>query len=174
MTGQKLEDAKGAALVFVGMIDLAPGRSQVAVVRYDREADVVRELTREQATIEAAIRDLQVRSGTHIDKGLLAALGELQSPRHILHNLPVIVLLTDGLHTGVPGEELEAASVVRAAGVRLYTIGLGAEVDETALETMAGDDSRYFHAPDSDDLARIYAEIAQDVLCPGKDLWGGK
>ena len=46
MTGQKIEDAQAAALLFVGMIDLEPGRSQVAVVRYDREAEVVRELTR--------------------------------------------------------------------------------------------------------------------------------
>ena len=49
MTGQKIEDARAAALSFVGMIDLAPGRSQVAVVRYDREAEVVRELTRAPA-----------------------------------------------------------------------------------------------------------------------------
>jgi uncharacterized protein YegL len=174
MTGGKLEDAKTAALLFVGMIDLAPGRSQVAVVRYDREADVVRELTREQAAIEAAIRGLQVRSGTHIDKGLLAALGELQSKRHILRNMPVVVLLTDGLHTGVPGEELRAAQDVRDAGIRLYAIGLGDDVDEDVVITMVGDDSRYHHAPDSDDLARIYAEIALDLMCPGKELWGGK
>jgi Mg-chelatase subunit ChlD len=174
MTGRKLEDAKASALLFVGMIDLAPGRSQVAVVRYDREADVVRELTQEQAVIEEAIRGLLVRSGTHIDKGLVAALGELQSPRHVDRNMPVVVLLTDGLHTGVPGEELRAAQEVRDAGIRLYAIGLGVDVDEDTLMTMAGDNSRYYHAPDSDDLARIYAEIAQDLMCPGKDLWGGK
>ena len=39
---------------------------------------------------------------------------------------------------------------------------------------MAGDESRYYHAPDSADLARIYAEIAQDLMCPGKELWGGR
>ena len=154
MTGQKLEDAKEAALLFVGMIDLAPGRSQVAVVRYDREAEVVRELTRSRALIDAAIRSLQVRSGTHIDKGLRAALGELQSPRHVDRNTPVMILLTDGLQTGTPGEELRAAAEVRDAGVRLYTIGLGSDVDETALKTMAGDESRYYHAPDSADLAQ--------------------
>jgi Mg-chelatase subunit ChlD len=174
MAGQKLADAKSAALLFVDLIDLAPGRSQVAVIRFDREAEVVRELTRSRTLIEAAIRGLQVRSGTHIDKGLRTALGELQSPRHLDRNLPVMILLTDGLQTGTPGEELRAAAEVRGDSVLLYTIGLGSDVDETALKTMAGDETRYYYAPDSADLVRIYSEIAQDLRCPGKELWGGR
>jgi Mg-chelatase subunit ChlD len=174
MTGQKIGDAKGAALLFVGMVDLAPGSGQVAVVRYDREAEVVRELTHARATIEAAIRNLHVRSGTHIDKGLRTALGELQSPRHIERNQSVVILLADGLQTGAPGEELRAAAEVRAAGVRIYTIGLGADVDEATLRMIGGGDERYYFAPDSGDLARIYGEIAKDLTCPGVDLWGGR
>jgi Mg-chelatase subunit ChlD len=174
MAGQKSEDASSAALAFVGNIDLAPGRSQVAVVRYDREAEVVCELTRSRPLIEAAIRSLNVRSGTHIDKGLRTSLCELQSDRHLERNTQVIVLLTDGVQTGTPGEEIRAAAEVRAVGVRLYAIGLGDDVDEATLRTMAGSDERYYFAPDSGDLARIYSEIAQDLMCPGVDLWGGR
>ena len=174
MTGQKLEDAKEAALTFVGLIDLAPGRSQVAVVRFDREAEVLRELTNAPALIEAAIRNLPVRSGTHIDKGLRTALSELQSPRHLGRNAQVLILLTDGVQTGTPGEELRAAADVHAAGVLVYAIGLGEDVDETALRAIAGADERYYFAPDSGDLARIYGEIARDLMCPGVDLWGGR
>jgi len=174
MTDQKLEDAKSAALSFLTLIDLAPGRSQVAVVRFDREADVVRELTRSRALIEAAVRSLHVRSGTDIDKGLRTALAELQSPRHLERNAQVLILLTDGVQTGTPGEELRAGEEVRAAGVRVYTIGLGADVDAATLRTIAGADERYYFAPDSGDLARIYSEIAKDLMCPGVDLWGGR
>ncbi|MBN1606887.1 MAG: VWA domain-containing protein [Polyangiaceae bacterium] len=174
MTGPKIEDARGAALAFVGLIDLAPGRSQVAVVRYDREAEVVRELTNARALIEAAIRNLQVRSGTNIDKGLRTALGELQSPRHLDRNAQVLILLTDGVQTGTPGEELRAAAEAHAAGVMVYTIGLGADVDEATLRAIAGADDRYYFAPDSGDLARIYGEIARDLMCPGVDLWAGR
>jgi uncharacterized protein YegL len=172
MTGQKIVDAREAALLFVSKIDLAPNRSQVAVVRYDREAEVVSELTKARAVIEAAIRSLHVRSGTHIDKGLRAALAELRSPRRVGWNLPVVVLLTDGVQTGTPGEELKAAAEVRDAGVRLYTIGLGADVDEDTLRAIAGADERYYYSPDSADLARIYSEIAMDLMCAGK--WGGR
>ena len=174
MAGKKLEDAKAAALLFVDMVDLEPGRSQAAVVRYDREAEVVRELTRSRTLIDAAVRSLQVRSGTHIDKGLRTALGELQSARHLQRNAQVLILLTDGVQTGTPGEELRAAEEVHDAGVRVYTIGLGADVDEVTLREIAGADERYYFAPDSGDLARINGEIARDLMCPGVELWGGR
>jgi Mg-chelatase subunit ChlD len=166
MAGTKLEDAKAAAVAFVDQMDLTPGRDQVTVVRYDTEAEVSCRLTNARAVVEAAIRNLTSRSGTHIDKGLRLALAELQSARHLERNQPVIVLLTDGVQTGTPGEELRAAAEVRAAGVRLYAVGLGADVDAAALRAMAGDSARYHFAPDSADLARIYAEIASDIQCP--------
>jgi Ca-activated chloride channel family protein len=173
MNGQKLEGAKRAAAAFVGQMDLAPGNDQVAVVRYDAEAEVVCQLTNARAVIEATIRNLTTRSGTHIDKGLRLALGELQGPRRIERNLPVMVLLTDGIQTGTPGAELRAADEVRDAGVRLYTIGLGEDVNAAALQEMAGDRSRYHFAPAPADLARIYAEIASDILCapPADGFW---
>jgi len=64
---------------------------------------------------------------------------------------------------------------VRDAGVRLYTIGLGADADGATLREMAGDDARYHFAPDSADLARIYAEIAGEILCPAPEggFWPG-
>jgi Mg-chelatase subunit ChlD len=175
MAGKKLEDAKAAAAMFVGQMDLVPGRDQVAVVRYDTQAELVCQLTNARAVVDAAIRNLSSRVGTHIDAGLRTALAELQGPRHLERNTSVMILLTDGIQTGTPGEEVRAAAEVRAAGVRLYTIGLGADVDAATLREMAGDASRYRFAPDSADLARIYAEIASDILCPApsKGFWPG-
>jgi Mg-chelatase subunit ChlD len=173
MAGQKLADAKEAALAFVAQMDLSPqGGDQVAVVRFDRESETLHVLSRDRAGIEAAIAALASREGTHIDKGLTSALAELRSPRHELANTPVIVLLTDGIHNGEPGAEQRAAEEVRAAGVRLYVIGLGADVDAEALLRMAGDARRYFFAPDSSDLAGIYADIARDIVCPNVGFWG--
>jgi Mg-chelatase subunit ChlD len=176
MAGRKLDDAKAAAAAFVGQMDLAPGRDQVAVMRYDREAEVVCQLSHARAVIEAAIRGLTPRNWTHIDAGLRTALGELQSPRHLERNMSVMILLTDGVQTGTPGEELRAATEVRNAGVRLYTVGLGADVDAATLRDMAGDVSRYHFAPGSADLRRIYTEIASDITCPAPagGFWPGR
>jgi uncharacterized protein YegL len=173
MAGAKIEGAKAAALTFVGVMDLAEGRDQVAIVRFDAESEVAEALTSDRTAIEVAVRGLQVRQGTRIDKGLLDALAELRSERRSPVNTAVAVLLTDGIHNGEPGAELAAAREVRDAGIRLYTIGLGADVDGAALAEMAGDARRYYFAPNSGDLARIYGEIARDLMCPDVDLWGG-
>ena len=60
----------------------------------------------------------------------------------------------------------------RQARIRLYTIGRGTDVDESALVEMAGDRRRYYFAPDSRDLERIYGEIAYDIACPREGFWG--
>jgi hypothetical protein len=70
--------------------------------------------------------------------------------------------------------DLTAVAEVREAAIRLCAVGLEADVGEVALKTIAGDDDRHYHAPDSGDLASIYEEIAQDLMCPGVELWGGR
>lgn len=174
MAGDKLDAAKRAALFFVSLVDLEPGRSQVAVVRFDHDAELVRRLTRDRALVSGSIQGLEVRSGTRIDEGLLFALDELRSPRRARQNVPVIILLTDGVHNGVPGAEMRAAAEVRAAGVRFYAIGLGADVDAAKLNEMVGDEGRYYFAPNAGDLEKIYADIAADLVCPGREHWGGR
>ena len=171
MAGPKLAAAKDAALTFVDAMDFTPARDQVAIVRFDASADVVQELTSDGALVVAAISALQSRQGTHIDRGLRSALAELQSARRIDANLPVLVLLTDGRHTGDPGAELVAAQEVRDAGIHLYAIGVGADVDATTLIAMAGDEQHYYFAPDAGHLQHIYAEVAQDIQCPAAEVW---
>ncbi len=173
MSGQKLADAKSAAATFVGLLDLYPARDQVAVIRFDSEAELVHGLSADRPSVEAAIAALDSREGTHIDAGLRVALEELQGPRRIGNDTPVMVLLTDGIHTGEQGAEVAAAEEVRGAGIFLYTIGLGADVDAPSLIEMAGDVGRYYFAPDSSHLQRIYHEVARDIDCPAEMFWGG-
>jgi uncharacterized protein YegL len=172
MDGGKLSDAKEAAINFVRHLDLVPTHDQVGVVRFDSSAEVRIGLGRDQRSVEQAIRGLAARRGTRIDLGLLTALHELRGPRRLAANTGVMVLLTDGIQTAELGAELIAARAVRDEEVRLYTIGLGADVDEATLVEMAGDRSRYFFAPDSSHLLRIYQEVAYDIDCPAADFWG--
>jgi Mg-chelatase subunit ChlD len=83
-------------------MDLASGRDQVTVVRFDTTAEVVQQLTSDRAALMAAIEGLSSRQGTHIDAGLRGALTELQSSQRSPSNKRVIVLLTDGIQTGTP------------------------------------------------------------------------
>ena len=172
MRGRKIVDARAAAAAFVDAMDLGPGGDQVAVVRFDSEAELTQPLSADRAIVQAAIAGLQTRSGTRIDQGLLAALAEMRSERRVLTSEPVIVLMTDGVQTiGLPSDPLDAARSAREAGVTLFTIGLGADVDEATLLAMAGSPERYRYAPDSGALAEIYADIAKEIRCPEEELW---
>ncbi|MCE7938165.1 MAG: VWA domain-containing protein, partial [Chloroflexi bacterium CFX6] len=58
-----------------------------------------------------------------------------------------------------------AAERARAAGVTVFTIGLGADVDGDLLAGLAGDPSRYAYAPDAAALGAIYRRVAEGIPC---------
>jgi Ca-activated chloride channel family protein len=95
----------------------------------------------------------------------------------------VVVLLTDGVNNAGNIAPLDAAHAAKAAGVRIYTIGIGAtemsipdlfgthtvnpsaDLDENMLRTMATQTGgRYFRATDASQLADAYRAI--DALEP--------
>jgi Ca-activated chloride channel family protein len=90
----------------------------------------------------------------------------------------VMILLTDGANTAGEVEPLRAADLAEQAGVKIYTIGLGAEVmevssffgtrqvnpsrdlDEPTLRRIAQQTGgAFFRARNSDELRQIYALI---------------
>jgi Ca-activated chloride channel family protein len=84
----------------------------------------------------------------------------------------VLVLVTDGANTAGEIEPLVAARLAAAQGVRIYSIGIGAEpgsdissgtaleLDEPMLQAIAGETGgEYFRARNADELQRIGASI---------------
>jgi Ca-activated chloride channel family protein len=95
----------------------------------------------------------------------------------------VLVLLTDGVNNAGSIAPEQAAAAAKAAGVRVYTIGIGAtqmrvpdffgmrvvnpsaDLDEAMLTKIANDTGgRYFRATDTHELAQAYQAI--DALEP--------
>ncbi len=66
------------------------------------------------------------------------------------------------------------AGAAKAAGLALFTIGLGADVEAEALAAMAGRPDWYYPAPDGEVLAEIYRLIAVALPCPAGAFWGGR
>lgn len=100
--------------------------------------------------------------------------------RHRPQDQRVVVLLTDGANTAGEVTPDKAADIAQAAGVRLYTIGIGAEsmvqrgllgsrqvnpsrdLDEALLTRMAQQTGgRYFRARSLPELEMIYESINQ-------------
>ena len=82
----------------------------------------------------------------------------------------VIILLTDGIPNKPTDTEVATldanneALALRSAGIEIYTIGLGKDVDDQFLTGIASDTGHYFKAPTKEDLDSIYTHIAT-ALC---------
>lgn len=168
----KLEAAIEASKALVGFLKLPDtlDGDQAAVVGFNAEATKLTELTSERARILAALDGLTgtIETGTHIDLGLNAAIDELASVRRREGSTASIVLVTDGRHSGPGGtaEVLVAAARARSLGLVVFTVGLGADIDEELLRQVASVPENYRAAPDSSELVLIYETIAMEIPCP--------
>jgi Mg-chelatase subunit ChlD len=158
----KLDAAREAAATFVGLLDLP--RDRAAVVSFDSIARREVGLTGEAQQLQAALARLVTAQGTRIDFGLAEAAGILAESRRPAA-LPVVVVLTDGLQAGDSEPVTAVSQSLKAAGARIYAIGLGAAVDEKLLQAVASSPDRFYSSPSTVELGRIYAEISQRLAC---------
>ena len=138
-------------------------------------------LTTDRATLINLMKEVQtdlIEDGTAIGNGLATAVARMSGP-----DAPsrVIILLTDGVNNRGEVAPLTAAQIAKTYGIRVYTIGVGAngmapypvvtpwgieerkiqvEIDEALLKSIAETTGgRYFRATDNTKLQEIYAEI---------------
>ena len=119
-----------------------------------------------------------IEDGTAIGNGLATAVARMAESDA---KSRVVILLTDGVNNSGEIAPLTAAEIANTYGVRVYTIGVGAngtapypvmtpwgvdiqrvnvEIDEDLLKTIAETTGgRYFRATDNTKLAEIYSEI---------------
>jgi Ca-activated chloride channel homolog len=107
-------------------------------------------------------------------QGIAVARDELAGPRKRAGNVPVMIVLTDGLNNPVPVDVAVAETArTKDAGVVLFTVGLGQDVDAPALAAMASRPEYAYLAPDAEALAEIYRAMAVAIPCP-KEVWWGR
>jgi hypothetical protein len=167
----KIDAAKAAARGFLQSLDLAGG-DQVAVIWFNERAHLELPLSRDRAQLDAALDRITTAQLTRIDLGVATARLELGSLRRRLTNTPVMIVLTDGRANPVGPEAavLEAAAA-KEAGILLFTIGLGDDLDFDALQAMASRPDYFYRAPDAEQLGAIYATIATTIPCPASGFW---
>jgi Mg-chelatase subunit ChlD len=170
----KLDASREAARAFLDVLHLDQG-DQASLVAFNAQATLLTGLTTDRSALDAALASIVPAPQTCLVCGVDAGAIELTSPRHKPGNAPVLILLTDGRSNPRPvSEAVVRAAEAKSVGVRVYTIGLGSELDEAALRAMASGAGAYFHAPSGQELAGIYREIAVDIPCPAGAFWGGR
>ncbi len=161
---RKLDAARAAATGFLDAMRFPDDRA--AIVSFDASARTIQALTADESRARVGLDLLRVAPGTRIDAGLAAGASALRDPARRRAVTPLLVLLTDGRPSeGTVAAVRSAARSARDEGIRLFTIGLGADVDAALLAELAGDPARSFIAPDTATLRAVYDRLAGSVLC---------
>ncbi|RIL08344.1 hypothetical protein DCC79_14045 [bacterium] len=167
--GTKL--AAAAAAVGALFDGLGPA-DRVALVTFDAAARVAAPLSGDPAAARAALATLPLADGTAIDAGLRTARGLLAAAPDRGARRAAIALLTDGrAHPSAPSAVVAEADAVKAAGIALYAVGLGREVDDRLLASIASSPD---HLHLTTGRAEVVAAFRVIVARCGGAFWGGR
>lgn len=176
-TPDRLEASKDIAIQFISQ---RPS-DRMGIVVFAGESYTQCPLTTDRATLINLMKEIQtdlIEDGTAIGNGLATAVSRMKDSDA---KSRVVILLTDGVNNRGEITPQTAAEIAKTYGVRVYTIGVGAngvapypvmtpwgpdvqdmqvEIDEALLKDIAEQTGgRYFRATDNAKLAEIYEEI---------------
>lgn len=173
----RISAAKDIAIEFIA----ERPSDRIGIVVFAGESYTQCPLTTDRATLINLMKEVQtdlIEDGTAIGNGLATAVARMMDS-----DAPsrVVILLTDGVNNSGEIAPQTAAEIAKTYGVRVYTIGVGAngtapypvmtpwgvelqnvnvEIDEDLLKGISdATGGRYFRATDNTKLAEIYSEI---------------
>jgi Ca-activated chloride channel family protein len=176
-TPNRLEAAKQVASEFID------GRSndRIGLVVFSAESFTQCPLTADYPVLKNLLRDVKfgmIDDGTAIGLAIANGVNRLKDSKA---KSKVMILLTDGVNNRGEIDPITAARVAATYGVRIYTVGVGAQgqapypvqtpfgirrqmmqvdLDEKALTTIADmTGGKYYRATDNRTLKTIYKEI---------------
>lgn len=173
----RINAAKDIAIEFISQ---RPS-DRMGIVVFAGESYTQCPLTTDRATLINLMKEVQtdlIEDGTAIGNGLATAVARMADSDA---KSRVVILLTDGVNNRGEVAPKTAAEIAKTYGIRVYTIGVGAngvapypvmtawgpdvqnmqvEIDEDLLKEIATTTGgRYFRATDNTKLAEIYSEI---------------
>ncbi len=146
---------------------------RIGIVVFGSEAFTQAPLTLDHQVLYRFIEHIQIGmagDATAIGDGLITAINRLKP---VQAKSKVAILLTDGGNNSGRTDPMAAAQVAATMGVKVYTIGVGAnpppgqaqgdfDLDEKALKDIAAaTKGRYFRAADTSTLVNVYQTIDQ-------------
>ena len=160
MSGTKLADAKTAAKRFVDLLNSSVDRSGLA--SFASGASLDQGLTFNQGAVKTAIDGLSAGGLTAIGAGIGVANTELITNGRSDATHVEILLSNGGENQGT--DPIARANEAAAAGITIYTIGLGSLVNEQTLKDIASiTGGNYYYAPSSSQLEEIYQDIYEEL-----------
>jgi RHS repeat-associated protein len=169
-TGDNVAAAQAASDTFINELDLSI--DQIATVTFSGGAELDVPFTTDAATAKSVTDTVLYEwahecdgfcaGGTNYPAAFQMALTEFQNPaRHRDNAQPLMILISDGGNNG--GDYSSQLAALKAFGVRIISVGLGATVDTNAMRNIASSPNDYFYAPTTTELAWAYANVNQDT-----------
>jgi len=161
---------------------------QVGLILFGTQPYVQAPLTPDLATVHRFLDEALVGfagTETAIGDAIGLALKRLRAENGAKSDRTVLILLTDGESNAGTLQPIQAARFAAQAGLRIYTIGVGAAVrggffgpvgnndlDEDTLKQIAKlTGGEYFRATDASALQSVYAQIEKLEPVAGRDQW---
>ncbi len=167
-SNSKIVDAKDAANTFISYLG---SNDQSSLVSFADSATLDQQFTNIHSNTQNAVNALTTGGATNIGDAIVLANQEITlSGRANPQANKIVILLTDGIANrpnGVGDPELyakEKAVEAAAQDIKIFTIGLGSDVNETMLQDIATITSAdYYYAPTSAELEDIYNQISTRI-----------
>lgn len=168
MEGQKIRDAKSAASLFAGLLN---PQDRIALVSFSTNATLDKSLTSDVKDAKTVIDGYSTGGNTNMGDALDKSIAELRD-KGKRNAILSVIYFTDGVtNTGPSKREIIGTLVPKAvdAGVFIYTLGYGSDVDKDFLEQVAtSTGGKYYFAPNRLKLLEIYTELSQKIRGVGK------
>lgn len=148
MQGERIEALKTQLLSVLGSMRQS---DHVSIVVFSDRAELLLSPTaiRDMIQIEAKIHQIKTGGATEIFQGLQLGMDVLE--KHLLSDVNLIVLITDGQTYGDEDKCLELARVAAAKGVVIHAIGLGDDWNDLFLDQLvsaSGGTTNYLATPE--------------------------
>ncbi|OGP55970.1 MAG: hypothetical protein A2Y65_05695 [Deltaproteobacteria bacterium RBG_13_52_11] len=158
MRGEPIRDALEAAKDFIREMR---GIDRVGVVTFDDHVTVFSRLAADKGPLLKDIEKIKVGKDTALNDAVMKAL-QLLSP---FTGRRAVVVLTDGKENRSKATREGTIQEAVRIGVPVISVGLGKEVDASALEAVAeGSGGRVFFAQASSELSNLYQAIARQLI----------
>lgn len=173
---QPLTSVLGAARSFVSRLK---DHDQIGLVTYATKASIAEALTLDAVRVANTIASLTIEpkeetGSTNTGDALKQMTEVLSSTSHNQDARKVAILLTDGLATAPKDNPdayaIEQATALKETGAQLFTIGIGASLNETLLRDLASSPTQFYKAPSIGEVDRIYSLITAAICEDGPTI----
>jgi tight adherence protein C len=153
----KLQSAQAAATAFVSQMRPI---DRVGLIQFGSEYSLISPFTSDHGALINEIGHLTPQGNTRIYDALYLALQQTKPAE----GSKAIVLMTDGQDTESAIDLAHALALVHESGIRVYTIGIGSDIDANALNQIAAESGgRSYSAPTAQDIGYAFQLMSNQL-----------